>query len=168
MDRLPYDVTCIDPFCTNKRRHLASSGKCRRAAAPSAEREAICKEMVAVEVGGRLTAQKKSTASVAVSPSDPRWPANFASLKAQYPGALLLFRIGDFYELFFADAERAAKLFNLTITGRRVGPEQSPMTMCGFPHNSLEVHLKTLVAAGERVAICELDEATSTSKAKGA
>lgn len=103
----------------------------------------------------------------AIVPSDPRWPDAFAKFKSRYPGALLLFRVGDFYELFFDDAERAAKLLNLTITTRRTGVEQKPMTMCGFPHHSLEAHLKTLVAAGERVAICEQTE-NAKPKAKGA
>ena len=103
----------------------------------------------------------------AIVPSGPRWPDAFAKFKSQYPGAMLLFRIGDFYELFFDHAERAAKPLGLTITTRRAGPEKSPMAMCGFPYTSLETHLKTLVAAGERVAICEQVE-TKSSKAKGA
>jgi len=96
--------------------------------------------------------------SVPVTPSDSRWGTNFAVLKIQCADAMLLFRTGDFYELFFDDAERAAKLLNLTITTRRNGLEVEPMAMAGFPHHSLESHLKTLVAAGERVAICERDE----------
>lgn len=102
--------------------------------------------------------------SPAVAPSDPRWLKHFAKLKAQNYGAFLLFRIGDFYELFFDDAERAAKLLGLTLTTRRVGPEQSPMAMCGFPHRSLERHLKTLVAAGDHVAVFEPVEETPAAK----
>ncbi|MFO0967860.1 MAG: hypothetical protein U0793_20040 [Gemmataceae bacterium] len=69
--------------------------------------------------------------------------------KESHPGMLLLFRIGDFYELFEQDAETAAKELGLTLTSR----EKS--SMVGFPHHSLERYLSRLLQAGHRVAICE-------------
>jgi len=67
-----------------------------------------------------------------------------------HPGMLLLFRMGDFYECFADDAERAAKICGLTLTTRDRG-----LTMAGFPHHALEAHLGKLVKAGVRVAVCD-------------
>ncbi len=77
----------------------------------------------------------------------------FEAAKARCPGALVLFRMGDFYELFGADAREAADLLDLTLTSRDKGPDALPMA--GFPHHQLDTHLVKLVAAGRRVAICE-------------
>lgn len=74
----------------------------------------------------------------------------YQDARARHPGTLLLFRMGDFYELFHDDAETAAKLLNITLTSR---DKQVPMA--GFPHHSLEFHLRKLLAAGQKVAICE-------------
>ena len=85
----------------------------------------------------------------------------FEAAKARCPGALVLFRMGDFYELFGADAREAADLLDLTLTSRDKGPDALPMA--GFPHHQLDVHLVKLVAAGRHVAICEqLDGPVST------
>lgn len=85
----------------------------------------------------------------------------FEAAKARCPGALVLFRMGDFYELFGDDAREAADLLDLTLTSRDKGPDALPMA--GFPHHQLDVHLVKLVAAGRRVAICEqIDSPTST------
>ena len=77
----------------------------------------------------------------------------FEAAKARCPGALVLFRMGDFYELFGDDAREAADLLDLTLTSRDKGPDALPMA--GFPHHQLDVQLVKLVAAGRRVAICE-------------
>ncbi len=84
----------------------------------------------------------------------------YRDAKVQYPGMLLLFRMGDFYELFDDDAQRAAKLLGLTLTSR-----DKTVPMAGFPHHSLESHLRKLLAAGERVAIC--DQVEDSALAKG-
>ena len=85
----------------------------------------------------------------------------FEAAKARCPGALVLFRMGDFYELFGDDAREAADLLDLTLTSRDKGPDALPMA--GFPHHQLDVHLVKLVAAGRRVAICEqIDTPAST------
>ncbi|MCE2727592.1 MAG: DNA mismatch repair protein MutS [Planctomycetaceae bacterium] len=77
----------------------------------------------------------------------------FAVAKARCPGALVLFRMGDFYELFGDDAREAARLLDLTLTSRDKGPDAVPMA--GFPHHQLDAQLVRLVAAGRHVAICE-------------
>jgi DNA mismatch repair protein MutS len=86
----------------------------------------------------------------------------FEAAKARCPGALVLFRMGDFYELFGDDARRAADLLDLTLTSRDKGPDALPMA--GFPHHQLDPQLVKLVAAGERVAICEQIDDPKTTK----
>lgn len=86
----------------------------------------------------------------------------FEAAKARCPGALVLFRMGDFYELFGDDARRAADLLDLTLTSRDKGPDAVPMA--GFPHHQLDPQLARLVAAGERVAICEQIDDPKTTK----
>jgi len=86
----------------------------------------------------------------------------FEAAKARCPGALVLFRMGDFYELFGADAREAADLLDLTLTSRDKGPDAVPMA--GFPHHQLDVQLVKLVAAGRRVAICEQIDDPKTTK----
>jgi DNA mismatch repair protein MutS len=86
----------------------------------------------------------------------------FEAAKARCPGALVLFRMGDFYELFGADAREAADLLDLTLTSRDKGPDALPMA--GFPHHQLDVQLVKLVAAGRRVAICEQIDDPKTTK----
>jgi DNA mismatch repair protein MutS len=86
----------------------------------------------------------------------------FEAAKARCPGALVLFRMGDFYELFGDDAREAADLLDLTLTSRDKGPDAIPMA--GFPHHQLDVHLVKLVTAGRRVAICEQIDDPKTTK----
>jgi DNA mismatch repair protein MutS len=77
----------------------------------------------------------------------------YRELKARDPDALLLFRMGDFYEMFGDDAERGAALLGLTVTSRDKGENALPMA--GFPHPVLESYLAKLVQAGQRAAVCE-------------
>ena len=77
----------------------------------------------------------------------------YQDAKAACPDALLLFRMGDFYEVFHEDAKLAAKTLGLALTTRDKG--ENPVPMAGFPHHQLESYLRKLVAAGMRVAICE-------------
>ena len=86
----------------------------------------------------------------------------FEAAKARCPGALVLFRMGDFYELFGADAREAAALLDLTLTSRDKGPDALPMA--GFPHHQLDPQLVKLVAAGRHVAICEQIDDPKTTK----
>lgn len=86
----------------------------------------------------------------------------YNQIKARYPGALLLFRVGDFYETFGEDAVRAAKILNITLTRRNNGNADDHLA--GFPHHSLDTYLPRLVRAGERVAICDQLEDPATAK----
>jgi DNA mismatch repair protein MutS len=79
----------------------------------------------------------------------------YQAAKEKHPGMMLIFRIGDFYELFYQDAEDASKLLGLTLTTRdRVHP------MAGFPLHQLQPYLQKLLQTGRRVAICDQVEAS--------
>ncbi|WP_346880766.1 DNA mismatch repair protein MutS [uncultured Algibacter sp.] len=78
----------------------------------------------------------------------------YNAIKAKYPDALLLFRVGDFYETFGEDAVRTAGILGIILTKRGAGSE-SETELAGFPHHSLNTYLPKLVKAGERVAICD-------------
>lgn len=78
----------------------------------------------------------------------------YNQIKAQYPGALLLFRVGDFYETFDQDAVTASKVLGIVLTKRSNGAA-SEMDLAGFPHHSLDTYLPKLVRAGYRVAVCD-------------
>ncbi len=77
----------------------------------------------------------------------------FNQIKAKYPGAILLFRVGDFYETFGQDAVKASKILGIVLTRRNNG--NADAELAGFPHHSLDTYLPKLVRAGERVAICD-------------
>ena len=78
----------------------------------------------------------------------------FFAAKAEHPDVLLFFRMGDFYELFYDDARKAARLLDITLTQRGNSAGQ-PIPMAGVPHHAYEGYLARLVALGESVAICE-------------
>ncbi|MEZ0450262.1 DNA mismatch repair protein MutS [Sphingobacterium thalpophilum] len=87
----------------------------------------------------------------------------YNAIKVKYPGALLLFRVGDFYETFGEDAIKAAQILGIVLTKRGNGSE-SETALAGFPHHSLETYLPKLVRAGQRVAICDQLEDPKTTK----
>lgn len=78
----------------------------------------------------------------------------YNAIKAKHPGALLLFRVGDFYETFGEDAIKASKILDIVLTKRGNG-SASFIELAGFPHHSLDTYLPKLVRAGNRVAICD-------------
>jgi DNA mismatch repair protein MutS len=78
----------------------------------------------------------------------------YNAIKVKYPGALLLFRVGDFYETFGEDAVTASKILGITLTKRGNG-SASEIALAGFPHHSLDNYLPKLVRAGQRVAVCD-------------
>jgi len=78
----------------------------------------------------------------------------YNAIKAKYPDAMLLFRVGDFYETFGSDAVKAAKILGIILTKRGAGSE-SETELAGFPHHSINTYLPKLVKAGQRVAICD-------------
>lgn len=97
--------------------------------------------------------KKKQPAAPAAVPARSPLMRQYREAKEQHPGMLLLFRVGDFYELFEEDAETGAKLLGLTLTSR------DKVSMAGFPHHALETHLKKLLGLGQRVAVCDQVEA---------
>jgi DNA mismatch repair protein MutS len=87
----------------------------------------------------------------------------YLALKAQHPDRLLLYRMGDFYELFYSDAEKAARLLDITLTTRGQSAGQ-PIKMAGIPYHALEGYLAKLIKLGESVVICEQIGDPATSK----
>jgi len=92
--------------------------------------------------------------------------AQYLEIKAQYPGALLFYRMGDFYELFFDDAVAAAEALDIALTkrGKHLGED---IAMCGVPHHAAEGYLLTLIRKGFRVAICEQMESPAEARKRG-
>jgi DNA mismatch repair protein MutS len=89
----------------------------------------------------------------------------YLDLKRGHADALLFFRLGDFYEMFFEDAERAASLLDLTLTTRNRN-EEKPIPMCGVPHHAARGYISRLLDAGVKVAICEQIELPSRGIAR--
>ncbi|MBU1247113.1 MAG: DNA mismatch repair protein MutS, partial [Proteobacteria bacterium] len=89
---------------------------------------------------------------------------HYLSVKAEYPDALLFYRMGDFYELFFEDAEIAAREMQIALTSRdKSGDNKTPM--CGIPHHAADNYLALLVDKGFKVAVC--DQVEDPREAKG-
>ncbi|MEZ4951706.1 MAG: DNA mismatch repair protein MutS [Saprospiraceae bacterium] len=101
---------------------------------------------------GKSTASKKETPLM----------SQYWKVKAKYPDAILLFRVGDFYETFGEDAVTASKVLGIVLTSRNNGGDQTELA--GFPHHSMDMYLPKLVRAGYRVAICEQLEKPSPQK----
>ncbi len=87
-------------------------------------------------------------------PSETPLMKQYNQIKAKHPTALLLFRVGDFYETFGSDAIIASKILGIILTKRKNG-SGSHIELAGFPHHSLDTYLPKLVRAGQRVAICD-------------
>ncbi len=87
----------------------------------------------------------------------------YMRMKSEYPDALLFFRLGDFYELFFEDAKRAAQMLDLTLTSRSKKDEHQ-VPMCGVPYHSAQPYISRLLAAGMKVAVCEQMEDPASAK----
>src|ERR1700731_2080655 len=91
----------------------------------------------------------------------------YLEIKAAHPGLLLFYRMGDFYELFFEDAEIASKTLGIVLTKR--GKHQGPdIAMCGVPVVRADEYLQRLIAFGHRVAVCEQMEDPAEAKKRGA
>jgi|CXWL01.1.fsa_nt_gi DNA mismatch repair protein MutS len=89
---------------------------------------------------------------------------HYLEVKAEHPDALLFYRMGDFFEMFFDDAVRAAPILEVTLTSRHKGSENE-VPMCGVPHHALESYLRKALEAGLKVAIC--DQTEDPAQAKG-
>ena len=88
----------------------------------------------------------------------------YLRIKAEHPTSLVFYRMGDFYELFYDDARRAAKLIDITLTSRGQSAGE-PIPMAGVPYHSVDTYLSRLVRKGESVAICE--QIGDPAKSKG-
>jgi len=89
--------------------------------------------------------------------------AQYLAIKAEHPQTLVFYRMGDFYELFYSDAEKAARLLDITLT-RRGNSAGQPVVMAGVPFHSVESYLARLIRQGESVAICEQVGDVATAK----
>ena len=87
----------------------------------------------------------------------------YMEMKEKYPGMILFFRLGDFYEMFFDDAELVSRELELTLTGKSCGLEERA-PMCGVPFHSAETYINRLIEKGYKVAICEQMEDPATAK----
>ena len=87
----------------------------------------------------------------------------YLDLKENYKDAIVLFRLGDFYEMFFDDAIKASRILDITLTGRDCGLEKRA-PMCGVPYHAVDSYIAKLIAAGEKVAICEQLSDPKTTK----
>jgi len=97
--------------------------------------------------------------------SDPSTPLmqQYQSIKSRYPHALLLFRLGDFYELFYEDAILASKELQITLTSRNREKGQ-PIPMCGVPYHAADGYIARLIRAGFKIAICDQMEPPGPGK----
>ena len=89
--------------------------------------------------------------------------SHYLSVKEKYKDCIVFYRLGDFYEMFFDDAEKVSKMLDLTLTGRDCGLEKRA-PMCGVPYHAADVYIAKLVGMGEKVAICEQLEDPATAK----
>src|SRR6185437_15596671 len=112
-----------------------------------------------------MPAEEASPASDASSRVTPMME-QYLEIKAAHPGLLLFYRMGDFYELFFEDAEIASKTLGIVLTKR--GKHQGlDIPMCGVPVERSEDYLHRLISAGHRVAVCEQTENPAEARARG-
>ena len=88
----------------------------------------------------------------------------YLEIKEDYPNEILFYRMGDFYEMFFEDAEVASKILGITLTSRNNKADTARIPMCGVPYHAAQSYLAKLVKAGKRVAICEQTEDPSQAK----
>ena len=113
--------------------------------------------------------ETKPASDPTLSPAHPVTPmmAQYIEIKAANPGSLLFYRMGDFYELFFHDAEIASRTLGIVLTkrGKHQGEE---IPMCGVPVERADDYLQRLIAAGHRVAVCEQTEDPAEAKKRGA
>jgi len=98
------------------------------------------------------------------SPKNTPMLEQYLSIKAEYPDAILFFRMGDFFEMFFDDAKVASRILDIALTSRNK-KESHPIPMCGVPFRSINNHVTRLIEKGYKVAIC--DQVEDASQAKG-
>src|SRR5579864_2800313 len=114
-------------------------------------------------MGTPIAAAKETVESLDTTAQHTPMMQQYLRIKSEHPGTLVFYRMGDFYELFFEDAEKAARLLDLTLT-QRGASAGNPIKMAGVPHHAVEQYLAKLVKLGESVAICEQIGDPATSK----
>src|SRR5690348_3944566 len=138
---------------------MRTSTKCttgwRRICWPSTASRSRSRPAASMPDGGEETSQ-------ATSPSTPLM-RQYHAVKQQVPNVLLMFRLGDFYELFYEDAITAARELEITLTARNKEKGQ-PIPMCGVPYHAAEGYLSRLIQKGYRVAICDQMEEAGPGK----
>ena len=87
----------------------------------------------------------------------------YLSIKEKHPDTLILFRLGDFYELFFEDAKIASRVLQLVLTGKNAGAEEK-VPMCGVPYHAVNSYIDKLISKGYKVGIVEQMEDPATAK----
>ena len=110
----------------------------------------------------KILAKKAENGQEPLKKGETPLSRQFNQIKAKYPGAILLFQVGDFYETFGEDAVKASKILGIVLTRRNNGNADDHLA--GFPHHSLDTYLPKLVRAGQRVAICDQLEDPATVK----
>lgn len=130
----------------------AISSRAKARAEEKAKAEAEKKRLIEQELKDKA---EKSVEAVNISEAVDNKPIDkqFKELKKKHPDAILLFRVGDFYECFADDAQIASEILGITLTYRSKGKKK--IYLAGFPHHALDTYLPKLVRAGHRVAICE-------------
>ena len=116
----------------------------------------------APEVAGPRPATKSAVRRRRGDPSPVM--RQYLDLKRDAGDALLFFRMGDFYEVFFEDAEIAGRVLNIAVTSRQADGQGKAIPMAGVPHHAAEAYIARLVRAGHRVAVCEQMESAGLSR----
>src|SRR5690606_33034718 len=108
-------------------------------------------------IGSRSPSASTEMGKVSGKKRDTYTPVMQQYLRAKdaYPDAIVLFRLGDFYELFFDDAIKTAEMLDIALTSRGTGPDGEPIPMAGVPHHSVASYIQRLLELGQTVAICE-------------
>src|SRR5205085_1499691 len=116
----------------------------------------------AIDVNAPLKSSAPAAAPSALSPA----MRQYQQFKAQYPGYVLFFRMGDFYEMFWEDAKLAAKTLGVALTSRSRGglDADDAIPMAGVPFHAVESYLRKMISAGHKVAICEQMEDPAVAK----
>ncbi len=140
-----------------------SLGKTSRRKSPRPSLDPVLADSFSLPAGGK-TAPPAPSRTRREGPALTPMMRQYRSLKGENPDAVLFFRMGDFFEMFYEDAERAAPVLDLALTSRH-DDAQGKVPMCGFPHHAVEGYVARLVKAGFRVAVCEQVE--DPKKAKG-
>ena len=108
----------------------------------------------------RVDNQNKMSANEDLTPMMKQ----YHEVKRRFPGKLVFFRLGDFYEMFYEDAVQASRDLEITLTSRNRDKSGAPIPMCGVPYHSVDGYVARLMKKGHKIAICEQVEDPATLK----